>query len=262
MSSRLSLITLIDYGSSIFEAASGCKLHRNPMSGKVKLLPLGKWKNTLCSEDLPVNYIAISDHLDMVGVILKSTYTLTRQANGDNLVERIANTIGPWRGGKFMPLILRPHSVNSYCFSKLWLKCSSVDLRQAGISRITSLAKSWIYADLLIKPDLITLYKSRSEGGLNLIHVKYRAMAELIKSFIDSSINPKYKCNIYHKALFEWNVENNYCMKNPGKSPFYSVEFFKAIQDVKNNESLGLEHLSTGMWYKLLLKHYILNETD
>ena len=113
----------LDEGSSIFKVSSGCKLHRNPLSGKVKLLPLRKWKNILHLADLPVNYIAISDHLDMVGVILKSTYTLTRQANGENLVERISNTIGPWKGGKFMPLILRDHSVNSYCFSKLWFKC-------------------------------------------------------------------------------------------------------------------------------------------
>ena len=58
--------TLVDQGSSLFEKASGCILHRDPASGKVKFLPLGRWKGTLTKEDLPVNYIAISDHLDMV----------------------------------------------------------------------------------------------------------------------------------------------------------------------------------------------------
>ena len=106
-------LTLIDEGSSLFEAASGCKLHRDPSSGKVKLLPLGKWKNKLRLEDLPVNYVALSDHLDMVGVILKASYTQTRQANGEKLVARVGNTIGPWRGGKFMPISLRCHSINS-----------------------------------------------------------------------------------------------------------------------------------------------------
>ena len=33
--------SLVDKGSAIFEAASGCKLHRDPTSGKVKFLPLG-----------------------------------------------------------------------------------------------------------------------------------------------------------------------------------------------------------------------------
>ena len=58
----------IDRGAALFEAASGCALHRDPLSGKVKFLPLGRWKGNLQQEDLPVNYIALSDHLDMVGV--------------------------------------------------------------------------------------------------------------------------------------------------------------------------------------------------
>ena len=37
---------LIDQGSALFEAASGCKLHRDPTSGKVKFLPLGRWRGT------------------------------------------------------------------------------------------------------------------------------------------------------------------------------------------------------------------------
>ena len=58
--------TIVDRGSSLFESASGCVLHRNPASGKVKFLPLGRWRGTLTIEDLPVNYIVLSEHLDMV----------------------------------------------------------------------------------------------------------------------------------------------------------------------------------------------------
>ena len=39
--------SLVDRGSSLFEQASGCILHRDPTSGKVKFLPLGRWKGTL-----------------------------------------------------------------------------------------------------------------------------------------------------------------------------------------------------------------------
>ena len=38
---------VVDSGSALFEAAAGCKLHRDPSSGKVKFLPLGRWKGTL-----------------------------------------------------------------------------------------------------------------------------------------------------------------------------------------------------------------------
>ena len=39
--------SVVDRGSALFEAASGCVLHRDPASGKVKFLPLGRWKGTL-----------------------------------------------------------------------------------------------------------------------------------------------------------------------------------------------------------------------
>ena len=60
--------TLVDEGSALFESASGCILHRDPASGKVEFLPLGRWKDSLTQEDLPVNYVVISEHLDMIGV--------------------------------------------------------------------------------------------------------------------------------------------------------------------------------------------------
>ena len=198
----------------------------------------------------------------MVGVTLKATYMSTRQVNGDLLVDKVSGTIGPWKGGKFMPLTMRCHSVNTYCLSKLWFRCGSFEPRVGDTKKIISLIKSWIYSDLLIKPDEITLYKKRSEGGLNLINVKYRAMAELIKSFIDTAINLKFKQNVFHNALFKWNIEENREMSNPGASPFYSAEFFNAIKAIKSEQPLSLAKLSVGMWYRALMEKYVLTETD
>ena len=111
--------SLVDQGSALFEAASGCILNRDPTSGKVKFLPLGRWRGTLSREDIPVKYIVISEHLDMVGVKLKASYLHTRKTNCDELQERVKNVIGPWKGGKFMPLSQRSHSLNTYCLSKV-----------------------------------------------------------------------------------------------------------------------------------------------
>ena len=36
--------SLVDRGSALFEAASGCILHRDPNSGKVKFLAIGGWR--------------------------------------------------------------------------------------------------------------------------------------------------------------------------------------------------------------------------
>ena len=89
--------TVVDRGSALFEAASGCILHRDPRSGKVKFLPLGRWKGTLSQEDLPVNYIVLSDHLDMVGVKLLATYQKTRKVNCEELLDKVKSTTGAWK---------------------------------------------------------------------------------------------------------------------------------------------------------------------
>ena len=173
----MSDFTLVDEGSSIFESASWCILHRNPASGKVKILPLGRWKGVLQQEDLPVKYISISDHLDMVGVQLTATFSLTRKLNGDKIQETVKNVIGPWKGGKFMPLIQRPYSVNSFCISKICFRSASINLREGDFNVINSQIKSWVFADQLEYPEEMVLYRSRDNGGLGLKHAKYKPTA-------------------------------------------------------------------------------------
>ena len=77
--------SLVNTASALFEAASGCQLHRDPSSQKCKFLPLGRWRKSLQQEDLPpaCQYLILSDHLDMVGVQLHATWTQTRKANCD-----------------------------------------------------------------------------------------------------------------------------------------------------------------------------------
>ena len=54
---------LVDQGYLLFEKSSGCELHRDPSSGKVKFLPLGKWRGKMKQQDIPLPYIVLSDHL-------------------------------------------------------------------------------------------------------------------------------------------------------------------------------------------------------
>ena len=258
----MSEFSLLDQGYLLFEKASGCILHRDPTSGKVKFLPLGRWKGTLTQEDLPVHYIALSDHLDMVWVQLRATHTQTRKCNGDVLQERVTSTINPWRGGKFMEITQRGHSVNNYCLSKVWFKAASIDLRVLDIAKITSSVKSWIYADQLEKPEELVLFRSRKQGGLNVFNVKCRALAEQIKSFLDTAANPKFRNNLYHHALYEWHVLDIRTIPNPGRPQYYSEEFFKAIKTVKNEGLLNVSKLGLGEWYRVLLENYVTTEMN
>ena len=90
--SSMEEFNLVDRACTLLELASGVRLRRNPDSGKVKFLPLGRWRGTLNQEDIPHQYIRLSDHLDFVGVELKATFTQTRKVNGDLLQARIKIT--------------------------------------------------------------------------------------------------------------------------------------------------------------------------
>ena len=74
---------LVDQAMLLFENASGCRLHRDPASQKCKFLPLARWRGTLEQADIPCPYMSIRDHLDMIGVELRATWTQTRKAKCD-----------------------------------------------------------------------------------------------------------------------------------------------------------------------------------
>ena len=117
----------------------------------------------------------------------------TRKANGDQLQDRIKNTVGPWKAGKFMPITLRPYSPNNYVLSKGWLKCNSINLRLADSNNISSQVKSWLYQDCYEKPSEIILYRDSKDGGLGLFHVRIRALALLIRSFLETALYPIFR---------------------------------------------------------------------
>ena len=189
---------LVDQTCSLLERASVVKLHRDPSEGKVKFLPLGRWRGSLSQEDLPHQYMQLSDHLDFVGVELRATFQKTRKVNGDQLQDRVKNTVGPWKAGRAMPLTLRPLSANTYALSKVWFKCSSVNLRNQDIDSINSQVKSWLYQDCLEKPSELVLYRNTQAGGLGLFHVKIRSLALLIRSFLETASNPKFRHSLLH----------------------------------------------------------------
>ena len=246
--------SLVDRASSLFENSSGCRLHRDPKSGKCKFLPLGRWRGSLTQEDIPCAYMVLSDHLDMVGVELKATHTQTRKVNGDALQSRVQNTVGPWRSGRFMPLTQRPWSINSYALSKVWYKCNSVDLRVADISSITSKVKSWLYADQFEKPEELILYRPSTHGGLGMHHVKFKALAILIRSFLETAVNPKFLHNLYHSSLYKYHVLLQQDTPDPGLPPYYSQSFFDTIRKVYENTTMNVATMSSSDWYNLLVE--------
>ena len=249
--------SLVNSASALFEAASGCRLHRDPASQKCKFLPLGRWRRTLQQEDLPpaCQYMVLSDHLDMVGVQLRATWTQTRKSNGDIVQERVANTINPWKAGKFMPLSMRPWSINCYVLSKVWFRCGSVDLRVSDLSAISSSVKSWLYADLLEKPSEAVMCRPASHGGLGLTSVKFKAQAILIRTFLETAAIPKFRHSLLHSLLFRFHVLGDTTVTDPGYPPYYPAAFFDTIRYVHHETPLNILSMSTGQWVRLLTEN-------
>ena len=104
---------------------------------------------------------------------------------------------------------------------------------------MNSLIKSWLYAGMLEKLDEIVMVKPRDLGGLGVHHIKSKAMAIQIKSFMETAVNPKFISNLYHSTLFKWHVLEDESITNPGKPPFYSNAFFLTIKEAMRDLSLS-----------------------
>ena len=209
-------------------------------------------------EDLPCNFFSLSDHLDMLGVTLKATYMSTRKVNGDELQDRMKKVVGPWRAGKFMDLTMRSHSLNCYAFSKLWHRCTSMDLRVGDIVAINKQAKAWLYADLLEKPEELALYRQPKQGGLGLQHVEQRALAHLINSFLETACNAKFRRNQYHQALFQSYVLENNIIK-PDIPPYFKGIFFPTIKRI-HESPLNVANLQLKEIYRFLVEEITMSE--
>ena len=194
----------------------------------------------------------ISDHLDMVGVQLKATWTQTKKVNGDIVQQRVTSTINSWRAGKFMPLTMRPWSINSFVLSKVWFRCGSVDLRVADISAITSSVKSWLYADLLEKPSEAVMCRPVSYGGLGVTSVRFKALAVLIRNFMETAANPKFRRSLLHSVLYRYHVLDDTSVPDPGYLPYYNQSFFETIKYVHLETPLNVTSMTTSEWTRIL----------
>ena len=249
---------LVDQACCLIERASGVKLHRDPAARKVKFLALGRWKGTLTQEDLPFQYIKLSDHLDFVGVELRSTFIQTRKCNGDQLQARVQNTIGPWRSGKFMPLTLRPYSANTFVLSKVWFKCSSLNLRLQDISTINSSVKSWLYQDCLEKPSELVMFRQPKDGGLGPFNVAIRSMACLIRSFLETASNSNFRHSLFHEVLYRFHVLGETSLPDPGLTPYYDQHFFETIRHYHEHSPLNISLMTIKQWYSVLMEDKVL----
>ena len=120
----------------LFERASGCKFHRDPSSQKCKITPLGDWKMWLNQVTVPLPFLLVSDCLEILGVKIFDSWSKTRHTAGNELKQKIKSIRNTWRRGRFYDFLLRPHVVNTYLFSNIWHKASSINLLCSDLDKI------------------------------------------------------------------------------------------------------------------------------
>ena len=250
----MSEFALVDKAAKLFELSSGCALHRDPVTGKCKVLPLGRWRRSLQQEDISFPYMKICDTLSMVGVELTASWQTSRKLNNDDLQKKVQSCMGSWKSGKFMPLVCRPFSINTYCTSKIWFRTGSVDLRVGDVTAITSKLKSYCYQDLFQKPSEVLLYRRVEEGGLGLHHVQSKGQAHLISTFIQTAASKRFRNSLFHSWLYRFHVEGDTSLPDPGYPPYYDQRFFDVIRFVKDKTPLNPVYMSVKEWYLLLLE--------
>ena len=119
--------------------------------------------------------------------------------------------------------------------------------------------KSYIYADLLEKPEERILYRDIKDGGLGLYHVQCRATAALISTFLQTAVNPSFQCNHYHNALYRQKVLGEIFLPAPSTPTFFRGEFFPVLREMKRDIG-DIETLPFKAIYSYLLQRVLCQE--
>jgi hypothetical protein len=252
--STMAEFTTVIESCGLLERAGGVRLHRDVTSGKVRFLALGRWRGTLQQEDLPFQFIRLSDSLDFLGLTLMANFFRTKKANCDSIEKSVKSTIGPWRAGKFMEITKRGHSVNSYAFSKIVHRCASVPLRKSSVTSISSQARAWVFQDTFLKPAAPALHRQPGAGGLGLFSVECRAMAMLLRTFCELACTPGFRHSLYLETLWRTRVLGEYCPVEVKLPPYYDASFFATLLHYHLNSPFSVPSMRIKDWYTVLLR--------
>ena len=81
----------------------------------------------------------------------------------------------------------------------------------------------------------------------------------LIRSFLETAINPNYLHSQFHTALYNFHVLQDYSWSNPGMPPYFSEEFFSTIREASLSSDVSV--MTARQWYYFLLNKEVLMET-
>ena len=112
---------------------------------------------------------------------------------------------------------------------------------------------------MLEKPEPMILYRPINMGGLGLHEIKTKALASLIRTFMEMTVNPDFIHSTYLSLLYRLYVleDDSVSIQAP---PYFSPSFFACIKWVKDNTPLNIGKMTTAQWYRVILEKDITME--
>ena len=196
------------------------------------------------------------EEINFLGVKLTANTSVSRRLNGEELVEKVQRRINIYKASRHIPLICKPHIANTFLLSTISYKAAVLDLRQQDIQKLGSIIKSWITQHLLRKPNEVMLYRSKEFGGLQLVNVKARTMANLLKTFIDQSSYGSPFFNNYLNAIFRIFVTEEVQMQGMKRPSYVNQEMISIIKEAIA-EGEDIKSLTTKMWQDRITRRSI-----
>ena len=98
-------------------------------------------------------------------------------------------------------------------------------------------------------------------GGLGIHEIMTKAFACLIRTFLETALNPTFMHSSYHTILYRAHVlQDDSISLPPPPPPYFSPNFFSSIKWVRDNTPLNIATMTTSQWYRVLLEKEITME--
>ena len=104
------------------------------------------------------------------------------------------------------------------------------------------------------------MFRPPNYGGLGVNNVKWKALAVLIRTFLETACFSKFNPSMYHSLLYRYHLLDDHSFPNPGFPPFYTPEFFSIIKKVHTESPLNVKQMSEKQWYHLLVEESVTME--
>ena len=83
-------------------------------------------------------------------------------------------------------------------------------------------------------------------SGLDLQNVKMKALASLIRTFMETAAHPAFVHSLLHNLLYRAYVLNDDSVEaHPSLPPYFSADFFQIIRQVSLETPLNITTMST-----------------